>query len=221
MPIEEFYARSETDVVTFTFRSLQFSASLVKEKKLAEFNYARVGVDSELRRIYIGFEREPAPGLAKFYKQTDRSARKMIAVGGLYSKYDWIGALKTEKDKAKKQFLLEEVTPDQTEIYQRYQYFITLGYSWSEERDFQEPDQFPSEPGVYRLKKNGEVVRIGQAGNIASRLTEHLNTYGQDIDTFDFEIVPDQSERKKEEKRLLEEFKAAIGRLPKYNPITN
>ena len=50
MPIEEFYARSESDVVTFTRGAIHFSASLVKNKGLAEFEYARIGIDPELRR---------------------------------------------------------------------------------------------------------------------------------------------------------------------------
>ena len=128
--------------------------------------------------------------------------------------------MKREKDKAKKQFVLEDVDPDQTAIYPKYKYFVTIGYSWSSERDFQDPAQFPREPGVYRLKKEGEIVRIGESRNIATRLQEHLDTYGQDIDKFDFEIVPNDSERKKEETRLLEAFKAAVGRLPKHNVIT-
>ena len=220
MPIEEFYARSQSEVVTFTLRSIHFSASLVKEKGLGEMAYARIGVDPELRRIYFAFQKGPAPGLLRFYRQSGRSARKMLAIGALYSKYDWIGVLKKEEARAKKQFVLEEVGPNQMDIYPQYKYFITIGYSWSDERDFQDPAQFPEEPGVYRLKKEGEIVRIGESGNIVVRLQEHLNTYGQDIDTFDFEIVPNDEERKKEEKRLLETFKAAVGRLQKYTSLT-
>jgi hypothetical protein len=221
MPIEEFYGRPESDIVTFTEKSLHFSASLVKNKGLSEFEYARIGVDPELRRIYLAFQKDPAPGLPRFYQQSSRSKRKMIAIGRLYSKYDWIGVLKTEKDRAKKQFVLEDVDPEQTDIYPKFKYFITIGYSWSSERDFQDPTQFPEEPGVYRLKKDGEIVRIGESRNIATRLREHLNAYGQDVDKFDFEIVPNDSERKEEQKRLLGAFKSAVGRLPKYNPITN
>ena len=219
MPIEEFYARSESDVVTFTLRALQFSASLVKNKGLEKFEYARIGIDPELRRIYFGFQEDPAPGLARFYSLR-KSARKAVAVGGLYSEYDWIGALKKEKVRAKKQSVLKEVDPNQIDINLKYKYYIAIGYSWSEERDFQDPTQFPEEPGVYRLKKEQEIVRIGESRDIAVRLREHLNTYGQDIDTFDFEIVPNDAERKIEEKRLLEVFKAAVGRLPKYNLVT-
>jgi hypothetical protein len=219
MPIEEFYSRSESDVVTFTMRALQFSASLVKNRELAGFEYARIGVDPELRRVYFGFQEDPAPGLARFYSLRN-SARKAIAVGGLYSKYDWIGVLSKEKVRAKKQFVLEEIDTSATDIFPKYKYFITIGYSWSGERDFQDSTQYPEEPGVYRLKRDGEIVRIGEGGNIAARLREHLNTYGSEVDTFDFEIVPNDEERKKEEKRLLEAFKAAVGRLPKYNLIT-
>jgi len=221
MPIEPFYARSESDVVTFTKTQLHFSASLVEKKGLAEFEYARIGVDSELRRIYFAFQEDAAPGLLKFYRQTGRSSRKMMAIGALYSEYDWIATLKMEREKAKKQFILEEVSPDQVDIYPEYKFFITIGYSWSNEKDFQDPGQFPEEPGVYRLKAGSEVVRIGESRNMAERLREHLKDYGSEIETFDFEIVPNEAERKQEQKRLLDSFKTAVGRLPKYNPITS
>lgn len=57
--IEEYYARSESDAVTFSFRTIAFSASLVKKHGLDVFDYARVGIDSELRRIYFSFQKDP------------------------------------------------------------------------------------------------------------------------------------------------------------------
>lgn len=218
--IEEYYARSESDAVTFSFRAIAFSASLVKKHGLDGFDYIRVGIDSELRRLYFSFQKDPAPGLSRFSSQK-RSKRKMIAIGQLYTKYDWLNKIRDEKVKAKKQFILEEVDPNNQSIYPKYKFFITIGYSWSTERDFNDSTQYPEEPGVYRLKKDGEIVRIGEGINIATRLKEHLSTYGNAVDKFDFEIVPNEEERKKEQNRLLESFKVAVGRLPKNNPITN
>jgi hypothetical protein len=221
MAIEEFYSRSEHEVVSFDLKNINFSVSLVEKYGLEDLDYARIGIDPELHRIYFSFQKDPAPGLSKFYRQTDRSKRRMIAVGQLYSKYDWIKAIKTEKERAKRQFVLEQVDPSQEDIYPKYKFFITIGYAWSENRDFHDPEQYPEEPGVYRLKKDGEVVRIGEAKNIARRLKEHHSTYGSEVDIFDFEIVPNDSERTKEEHRLLDHFKETIGRLPKLNTITN
>jgi hypothetical protein len=220
MPIEDFYARSEADVVTFSRNQVHFSASLVKSYGLDQYEYIRIGIDSEMRRIYFSFQKESGPGVAKFYRQTGRSNRKMFAAGGLYSKYDWLAALKQEKDKGKKQFILEEVNHEQNDIYPKYKFFITIGYSWSEERDFHNPKQYPEEPGVYRLKKDGEIVRIGESINIHERLRVHFKDYGNEVDSYDFEIVPNDDERKKEEKRLLESFKEAVGRLPRLNILT-
>jgi len=219
MPIEDYYARSETDVVTFSKTQVHFSSSLVESHGLDQYDYIRVGIDSELRRVYFAFQKESGPGVGKFYGQTGRSNRKMFAAGGLYSKYDWIGALKHEKDQGKKQFILEKVNQDQTDIYPKYKFFITIGYSWSEERDFHNHEQYPEEPGVYRLKKSGEILRIGEGVNIRARLLVHLKDYGTEVDSFDFEIVPNDDERKKEEKRLLESFREAVGRLPRLNPL--
>ena len=219
--IEEYYARSESDAVTFSFRTIAFSTSLVKKHGLDGFDYARVGIDSELRRIYFSFQKDPAPGLSRLYSQTGRSKRRMIAIGQLYTQYDWLKKIRDEKVRAKKQFILEEVDPNNQSIYPKYKFFITMGYSWSTERDFDDSTQYPEEPGVYRLKKDGEIVRIGESNNIVVRLKEHYSTYGTGVDKFDFEIVPNEDERKKEEKRLLEHFKDTIGRLPKLNQITN
>lgn len=221
MVIEEFYARSESDVVTFDKGQIHFSASLVEKYRLTEYEYARVGVDQELRRIYFAFQKEAAPGLLKFFRQTNRSKRKMFAAGALYAKYDWIASIKLEKERAKKQFLLEEVDPADETIYPQYKFFVTVGYSWASERDFSDPSNYPDEPGVYRLKKDGEVVRIGEGNNISARLKEHQKEFGDQVDTFDFEIVPNLEDRKTEQKRLLESFKANVGRLPKLNPISN
>lgn len=68
--IDEYYARSESDAVTFSFRTIAFSVSLVKKYSLDSFDYVRAGVDSELRRLYFSFQKDPAPGLFKFYSQT-------------------------------------------------------------------------------------------------------------------------------------------------------
>lgn len=219
MTIEDYYARSETDLITFSRSQVHFSSSLVKSFGLEQFDYIRIGVDSELRRIYFSFQKDSGPGVAKFYSQNGRSNRKMFAAGGLYSKYDWIREIKFEKDQAKKQFILEKVSQDQSDIYPKYKFFITVGYSWSEERDFLNTDQYPEEPGVYRLKKDGEIVRIGESNNIRDRLLTHFKDYRTEVNTFDFEIVPNADERKKEEKRLLELFKEVVGRLPKLNPL--
>ena len=48
----------------------------------------------------------------------------------------------------------------------------------------------------------------------------HHKDFSSEADTFDFEIVPNDEERKKEEKRLLELFKGSVGRLPKFNMLT-
>ncbi len=220
MAIEEFYARSVGDVVTFSGGKLRFSASLGKKLGLDGFSYARIGVDTELRRIYFAFQSESMPGLAKLYTQK-RSALKYVAVGTLASKYDWIETVFKQKDQAKKQFVLEEVDSARIEIYPKYKFFVTIGYSWSGERDFHDINQHPTEPGVYRLRKDNEVVRIGESNNIAARFREHLKEYGAEVDTFDFEIVPNDDERKKEQNRLLQSYKDNVGRLPKLNPITN
>ena len=130
------------------------------------------------------------------------------------------------RDYLKKMCVVGEASVGKTSLIRRFvvdkfddKYLITIGYSWSEERSFGDPKLFPEEPGVYRLKKEGEIVRIGEGGNMRDRLNIHLKDYPSDVDMFDFEIVPDAEERKKEEKRLIKSFQQLVGRLPKLNPI--
>jgi len=127
MPIERYYGKAETALVTLGEKQLHFAASLVGERGLGKFNYVQIGVDPELRRIYFAFFEKPTPGSSKFFKQSNRSMRRMIAVGGLYAKYAWFDALRRRKEKGKRQFVLEEVTPDETDAYPTYQYFIAVG----------------------------------------------------------------------------------------------
>ncbi len=221
MPIEDFYARSETDVVTFAKTQLHFSASLVEKHNLLEYDYARMGFDSELRRIYFAFQENGGPGILRFFRQTGKSKRKMIAMGFAYASYDWVAAVRDKKENAKRQFELEVVDPQDTEIYPKYKYFITVGYAWAPERDFHDESNYPEEPGVYRLKKDGEIVRIGEGNNISRRLKDHHKDYHDEVNTFDFEIVHKDEERLSEQKRLFEAFRVNVGRLPKLNPIGN
>jgi hypothetical protein len=193
---------------------------MVDNLKLLEYEYARIGIDPELRRIYFAFQKEAMPGLLKFYRQEGKSKRKMLAAGKLYADYDWIAAIKDNDSKARKQFILEAVDTNDPN-YTKYKYYVTIGYAWAPDRDFRDPSKFPEEPGVYRLKKDKEVVRIGEGNNIASRLNQHLKEYADQVDTYDFEIVPNDEERKIEQKRLLESYRASVGRLPKLNPIAN
>jgi len=217
MPIEDYYAKSESANVTFAKTQLYFSAALVKKYDLLKYQHVRIGIDSELRRIYFAFQENGGPGIAKFFGK-DKSLIKNISIGTIYSKYDWLTPLKKEKDPAKRQFELEVMDPLDTEIYPKYKYFITLGYGWAPDRNFHDESNYPEEPGVYRLKKDGEVVRIGESNNLSRRLKEHLKEYHEEVDTFDFEIVANDEERKTEQDHLFDAFRASVGRLPKLNP---
>lgn len=223
MPIEEFYARSETPVVVFTQRTIQFSASLVEERNLAGHNYVRIAVDEELRRIYFGFEEQSdkgttPPGCQKFYS-AKKSKRRMFAAGKLYSDHTWIKDAR-HRDIAKRRFELRDVDKADADLHSRYQYYIDVGYTFIKNPlAILDTDSFPEEPGVYRLWKDGRIVRIGQSNNIASRLPEHCKEFETAIDEFDYMIIPNEKDRRKEEKRLMAEFKNSRGGLPELNPI--
>ena len=215
MAIEEFYARSETDAVTFSRdRKLRFSASLVKRLSLETYQYVLIGVDAELRRLYFSFRSDAVPGLLKLYR-IKKSAGRFVAVGKLASQCGWLADVCKEKSAAKKQFVAENSAD------LKYEFFVTVGYAWSKPRPFNDSKQYPVESGVYRLRKDNEVVRIGESNNIANRLKEHFKEFFGQVDSFDFEIVPNNDERKKEQKRLLDLFIGNAGKLPTLNPITS
>jgi hypothetical protein len=95
-----------------------------------------------------------------------------------------------------------------------------VGYCFKPQRDFVKKADYPRLPAVYRLFKDGELVRIGETGNLEDRLKDHFQEYGDKVDFYDFAEIHDASARKQEERRLLSEFKDAHGSLPKYNPVT-
>jgi len=59
-----------------------------------------------------------------------------------------------------------------------------------------------------------------ETDDLEGRLKQHAIRYKDGIDEYDFSEIEDAGARKLEEKRLLEEFKDAYGRLPKLNTIT-
>jgi hypothetical protein len=217
MAIEVFHARSEVDAVSFyKDHKIRFSTSLVKRFSLDKYNFVELAADDELHRLYFSFHSEPLPGLVKLYQIKDKTGGRFVAVRKLAKQYDWINKVFDETNRAKKQFV-----PEVTEKDSKYNFFVTIGYAFSNARPFADSTQYPTEPGVYRLWKDDEVVRIGESNNIAERLKQHFDEYGGQMDNFDFEIVPKKDERTKEQARLLASFKTNIGRLPKLNPIMN
>ena len=100
-------------------------------------------------------------------------------------------------------------------------YYISVGYQIMPKRGFNGSYDRPYCGGVYRLYKDSEVVKIGESRNIGDRFKDYAHIPGHDnIDQFDFCRIEDTIARKRYEKELLEAFKTAYGRLPKYNPIT-
>ena len=131
--------------------------------------------------------------------------------------YPWIKEV-LDRPVNERRFIVEK---DNTvkEPTEGVQYYIFIGYRFQPPRDFHKPEDYPRLPGVYRLFKNKEVVRIGESNNLEVRLKEHLCSYNDKVDKYDFVEIHDVAARKIEEKRLLEKFKDAYGRLPKLNSI--
>jgi len=81
---------------------------------------------------------------------------------------------------------------------------------------------------VYSLRKyklgtspNPDFVRIGETNCLERRLHGHFTRYNNQVDEYDFCKLKDASNRKTEEKRLLNEYQDAHGGLSKLNTISS
>jgi len=142
--------------------------------------------------------------LSKVHESKGRS----IATASLQG-YGWIADILSEP-KADRRFLIEtdESIEDPTA---GVRYYISIGHRFQPKREFEKQGDYPRLPGVYRLYKDGQIVRIGESGDLEGRLKEHSNSYKDEVDEYDFAEIPDLSARRLEERRLLEEFRDAYG----------
>jgi hypothetical protein len=115
-----------------------------------------------------------------------------------------------EEPTSHRRFLIE--TDDSVETpTEGVRYYISISYRFEDRRPFEDQQDYPRMGGVYRLFKDGGIVRIGQTDRLEKRLKEHLRDYKAEVNEYDFAKIPDPAERKREESRLLQEFKDAYG----------
>lgn len=209
-----------TAMVTVRSTSVAFSAYFVNNEQLISMEYVEVFEDTELRRIGFKFTNSPKGHNVLALKQDggkkgERKNNGRIVFTDL-RKSIWIKSV-IKKD-SQKYLILKDSEFDNNKLF-----YIELGYSYSNNNDFENVVIFPEIPGVYRLfNKKHELIRIGEGQNIKLRLLVHKKNDSQNnIKLFNYCEIQDKLLRKNEEKRLLEEYKIAHNKcLPQLNAIT-
>jgi hypothetical protein len=207
--------QSFAETATLRKDGIALSGKFVESKNLVEYDLVELFVDDTLQRIGFKFLDVETADAVKLTKESRKG--RIICAKSRLREHKWIADI-LEEPTSHRRFLIEtdESVKDPTA---GVRYYISIGYRFQPKREFQKQGDYPRLPGVYRLYKDGEIVRIGESDNLEGRLKEHFRSHKGRVDEYDFAEIQDSSARKLEEKRLLEEFRDAYGRLPKLNPI--
>jgi len=200
--------------ISLTKRGVRFSDKFIFEENLKEYKHVEIRVDESLRRVGFKFFKEPTGKSVKLAK-VGRGEGKVSHLNDL-KKFKWLKEIMEKRDVSDRRFLVEEDRKIRNPE-DGTKYFIFVGYKFEEKRPFNRRGDYPRLPGVYVLYKESEIVRIGEAEQIETRLKEHFREYTDKIDEYQYAEIPDIGARKLEEKRLLQEHKDAYGKLPRYN----
>jgi hypothetical protein len=204
------------ETVTLRKDGIAMSGNFIKNQGLDAYEFVEVFADDNLHRVGFKFHKSQTPHTLKL---SEESKYGRIVQSRVWKKTPWLQEI-LEQPTEERRFLVEIdrsiESPDKG-----VRYFISVGYRFRPARDFDKQGDYPRLPGVYRLFKEGALVRIGESDSIERRLKEHLKVYAKQVDAYDFCEIADISSRKAEEKRLLNEYKDAHGRLPSLNLITS
>ena len=194
---------------------IALSGEFIQGENLLKYGWAELFIDSALHRIGFKFHDTQT---GNTYKLSEESKAGRVLLTPLLQTYRWISDI-LDKPVSERRFLVE--TDESIEDPRAgVRYYLSIGYRFQPKRQFAKQGDYPRLAGVYRLFKNVELLRIGETDDLEGRLKQHAIRYKDRIDEYDFSEIEDTGARKLEEKRLLEEFKDAYGRLPKLNTIT-
>ena len=217
MPWEKLKPRqSFAETATLRKDGIALSGKFIENRNLVKYDLVELFVDSVLQRIGFKFLDVGTADAVKLTKESKKG--RIICAKSRLRECKWVADILDEPT-SHRRFLIE-IDESVEDPSAGVRYYISIGYRFQPKREFQKQGDYPRLPGVYRLYKDGEIVRIGESGDLEGRLKEHFNSYKDGVDEYDFAEIQDLSARKLEEKRLLEEFRDAYGRLPKLNPIT-
>ena len=204
------------ETITLREPGIALSGAFIKGRGLQDYEYVELFIDGSMRRIGFKFHQEPTGETFKLIRESE-SGRLIQTT--CWRTDPWLDEI-VSLPKTERRFLIETDASVENPS-EGVRYFVFVGYSFQPQRDFKTKGDYPRLFGVYRLFKDEELVRIGEAEDLETRLKEHLRHYKDQADTYDFCEIPDLAARKAEEKRLLKEFQDAYGRLPKLNKIAS
>jgi predicted transposase len=71
--------------------------------------------------------------------------------------------------------------------------------------------ELPEKAGIYKVKKDSEIIYIGESKNVKQRCNQHSVTNHEDVD-IEIEEIKDKEKRLKREKELLKEHQPSFNK---------
>ncbi|MBM3239514.1 GIY-YIG nuclease family protein [Candidatus Poribacteria bacterium] len=204
------------ETATLRENGIFLSGAFISNQRLEGYEYVEIFIDDNLRRIGFKFHKTPTADTSKLAKESKHG--RIIQTRSWRRDASWVENI-LRRPASDRRFIIktdESIESPTTGV----RYYIFVGYHFNPRRVFAKQEDYPRLPGVYRLFKENEIVRIGESDNLEARLKEHFRDYRDEVDKYDFCEIEDSYMRKEEEKRLLREFKDMYGRLPRLNCIT-
>ncbi len=202
------------ETATLRKPGISLSSRFIEHNSLMDYEWVELWIDDDLRRIGFKF---CATQTADSLRISKESSKGRMIYTSLVKTTKWTADI-LEEPTSHRRFLIE--TDDSVETpTEGVKHYISLGYRFEPKREFEKERDHPELAVVYRLFKDGSIVRIGQTENLRKRFKQHLSEYKDEVDEYDLAEIPDAAARRREEARLLEEFRDAHGTLPKLKPI--
>lgn len=200
--------------ITFRSTSIAFSAEFIKRKALTCMQYVTILQNEEHRRIAFLFKDTPTVNSLAMQRdggcKKNQSGNSRIVFVNIGKKIPWLdGTHPSDKT---------TYIPIQGEEINLF--YIEIAFQYSDIKPIPSLSSLNSRSGVYRLyNERYQILRIGEGGDIVRRIEAHLKRY-TGIEYFDFFEINDRNLRRREEHRLLAEYKSTHNdRLPVFNPI--
>jgi len=194
---------------------IALSGEFIEGENLLKYSWVELFVDDVLHRVGFKFYDSQTGDTYKLSKESEKG--RMVQTP-LLRTHQWVSDI-LNGPVSDRRFLIE-IDESIENPSAGVRYYISIGYRFQPKREFAKQGDYPRLPGVYRLFRDAEIVRIGESDDLQGRLKEHFARYKDEVGEYDFSEIQDKAARKLQEKKLLEEFKDAHGRLPKLNEIT-
>lgn len=208
-----------TTYVAFAASHISFSDKLLTAFDIAFCEHVELGIDAAARRLYFRFLTADSPESVPFARLNEGSGTRIIAAKPLYGRFDWLAAVLAHKEPSRRRFVLEERSWGDRSAPDGFLHFVTVDPSRVRGLRF-DPKHFPQTSGIYwLLNEFGDIMRIGEAANLASSLYTNWQHLSREVKAFDYEEETNARQRLRKSNQYVREYMEAFGREPKYNPV--